>query len=317
MAQHLPFVMQQLFNRPHAMSTGTADMIVAALSGRLDIRSLATESDTFDRRGLEDLAAMGRQMADNRKAEEGEAPPSVDCEDEYYGDTPYRMTETGVAIIPVKGVLKRTWGVGPYSGATGYDGIWTQMLHAYDNPLVKACWFDINSGGGAIDGLFDLTDGIFQMSKRNGGKPCYAMAADFAASAAYAIAAACDHVVTPRLGMVGSIGCLIIHAEFSKMLVEDGVNVTVFRSRDRKARGLEVEALDAEAIKEFQESCDEADAVFAETLGVYRKALTKNVIGEMDGRVYTGARALATGLVDDVLSEPEAWMKMEREIAGN
>lgn len=314
MAQYLPFVMQQLFNRPHALSIGTADMIVAALSGRLDIKALASESETLDRRALEDLAAMGRRDADVRQAADKDRPGVAD---DWYGDAPYQLTESGVAIIPVKGVLKRTWGVGPYSGATGYDGIMAQIIHAHDNPLVKAVWFDINSGGGAVDGMFDLTDSIYQMSARFGGKPSYAMCADYAASAAYAIAASCDTVIVPRLGQVGSIGCVIMHAEYSKMLEEEGVNVSIIRSRDRKARGSEIEAIDQQMLEEFQEMVDEVDTVFTESVVRYRgeNKITKNAIGEMDGRVYSGPRALATGLVDHVLSEPEAWMMMERQIA--
>lgn len=316
MAQYLPFVMQQLFNRPHLMDDSTSQMIVAALSGRLDIKSIATQCETLDRRAMEDLAAMGRRQADLRNAKDSDRP-GIASDDEWYGDAPYRLTESGVAIIPVKGVLKRSWGVGPYSGATGYDGIWTQVLHAYDNPLVKALWFDINSGGGAVDGCFDLTDGIYQMSARFGGKPSYAMCADFAASAAYAIASACDKVIVPQLGQVGSIGCVIMHCEYSQMLEEEGVNVSIVRSRSRKARGSEFEAIDDQLLAEFQEMVDEVDEVFTDAVVRYRGAnrITKNAIGEMDGRVYSGNRALATGLVDYVMSEPEAWMMMEREIA--
>lgn len=318
MGQYLPFVMEQLFNRPHALSTGSANMIVAALSGRLDIKSLASETETLDRRALEDLALMGRRGADAKREASVNERPNGECDaDEWYGDAPYKLTSTGVAIIPVKGVLKRSWGVGPYSGATGYDGIMTQVLHAHDNPLVKAHWFDINSGGGTVDGLFDLTESIYQMSARFGGKPMYAMCADAALSAAYAIASAADHVMVPRLGMAGSIGCVIMHAEYSKMLEEDGVNVSVIRSRDRKCRGSELEAIDAETLKEFQEMVDEADEVFVEAVTRYRgsKGLTKNAIVEMDGRVYSGTRALATALVDYVMSEPEAWMMMEQQNA--
>ncbi len=211
--------------------------------------------------------------------------------------------------------MKRTWGIGPYSGATGYDGIMTQALHAFDNAKVKATWFNINSGGGAVDGLFDLTDGIHEMSARSGGKPTYAMCADSALSAAYAIAAACDTVMVPQLGMAGSIGCVIMHAEFSAALKENGVNVNIIRSRDRKCRGSEMEAIDAETIAEFQAMVDEADEVFTEAVCRYRPMMTKKTISEMDGRVYTGRTALATGLVDHILSEPEAWMMMERQIA--
>lgn len=321
MAQYLPFVMQSLFNRPHALSMQSAEMIVAALSGRLDIRSLASESETLDRRALEDLAAMGRVSAVERDAKASERPGQAQMWDDD-DDVPYRVTESGMAIIPVKGVLKRSWGIGPYSGATGYDGIMTQMLHAFDNSNVKAVWFDINSGGGTVDGLFDLTDSIHQMSARFGGKPIHASCADAALSAAYAIAAACDTISVPRLGMAGSIGCVIMHCEYSKMLEDAGVNVSIVRSRARKCRGSEMEAIDQDTLDEFQAMVDESDEVFTEALVRYRGrtsgpgvALTKKAISEMDGRVYTGNRALATGLVDYVLSEPEAWMMMEQQIA--
>lgn len=318
MSQYLPFLMDQIFSRPHALAPSTANMIVAALSGRMDFRSLQSEFDRMDARALSDLAEMGRVQATERQAAEKDMPSLAPAQREldwFDGAPPYRLTESGIAILPVKGVLKRSWGIGPFSGATGYDGLWTQLMHAEENASVKAIWFDINSGGGTVDGLFDLTDTIYTNSARFGGKPKYAMAADFCASAAYAIAAACDKVFTPELGMVGSIGCVILHAEFSEQLKEDGVNVTLFRSRDRKARGGPLEKLDQTEIDELQESCEEADAVFARQVGIYRPALTEKVISDLDGRLYTGERALATGLIDAVMSEPVAWMELEREIA--
>lgn len=318
MSQYLPFLMDQIFGRPHAVSVSTANMICAALSGRMDIRSLQNEFDRMDARAMADLAEMGRVQAVDRNAAASELPSHETARREldfFEGAPPYRLTSSGIAIIPVKGVLKRTWGIGPFSGATGYDGIFTQMAHAEENPLVKAMWFDINSGGGAVDGLFDLTDAIYTNSARFGGKPKYGMAADYAASAAYAILAACDRAFTPELGMVGSIGCVMLHAEYSEALKEEGINVTIFRSRDRKARGGPMEKLDETEITELQEMCQDADRVFARQVGIYRPRLTENVLSQMDGRVYTGERALATGLIDDVLPEPLAWVELERLIA--
>jgi len=318
MAQYLPFVMQSLFGRPHALAPAQAQMIVAALSGRMDIRALVDESSVMDARAMADLAAMGRISAAERGAGPADIPSMQSAQSElvYFGNSPpYALTDSGIAILPVKGTLKRSWGIGPYSGATGYDGLWTQMIHAEENQAVKAIWFDMNSGGGAVDGLFDLTDAIYSNSARFGGKPKWAMCADYSASACYAIAAACDRVIMPELGQCGSIGCVILHAEYSDALEEDGVNVTIFRSRDRKARGGPLEKLDATEMKELQESCEEADAVFARQVGIYRPRLTNSVIGEIDGRVYTGARALATGLIDAVMSEPEAWMELEQLVA--
>jgi capsid assembly protease len=310
-SQYLPFVMGEVFNRPHFVTEAHAAMIAAALSGRLDIRSLSVGFDTLDARGMEDLAEMGRLEA-RAKKEKMSAHPGV-AKEERSG-LPYELTDSGIAILPVQGTLRRTWGVGPYSGATGYDGLWTQLLHAVDNPDVKAIWMSHNSPGGAVDGLFDLADAIYANSARFGGKPIWAMAADQSCSASYALAAAADKVFVPQLGLTGSIGCIIIHAEMSQALEEEGIAVNIFRSKDRKGRGGMMEPLDPATAEKYQELVDEADAVFVDRVARYR-GISKKAVSETAGDVYTGARALATGLVNNVLSEPEAWMKLERKIA--
>lgn len=309
-SQHLPFLMHEVFERPHLVSPALANMIVAVLAGKMDIRALVDDFDTLDERGMEDLADMGRAEARARKAREGSDHTGVARTD----GTPYEYTESGIAILPVQGVLKRTWGVGPFSGATGYDGLWQQLLHATDNDKIKAIWMPHNSGGGTVDGLFDLTDAIYQNSARFGGKPIWAMAADFSLSASYAIAAAADKVFMPTLGQVGSIGAVIIHAEMSRALEEEGITVTVFRSKDGKMRGNALEALDEATAAKFQAVVDECDAEFVDRVARYR-GLSKKAVHETNADVYTGARALTTGLVSEVLSEPAAWMKLERKIA--
>jgi signal peptide peptidase SppA len=312
MGQYLPFVMQKLLNTPLLLAPARADMIVAALSGRLDIRSLEDDSVRLDARGLRDLAEMGRVDTDARAAAKSTPGPEAQIIETEY--RPYRMTDSGIAIISIHGTLVRSWGIGPYSGSTGYDGIWTQLLHAQDNDKVEAIWLDINSGGGEVDGCFDLVDGIYRMSARFGGKPIYAMHADSALSAAYALASAADRLFMPKLGQTGSIGCLVMHAEISAALEEEGVKVTIIRDPDGKARGNPVEPLDEETFKRIYAMVREVNLHFVDVVARNR-AITKKAVSETNGFVYTGQQALATGLVNEVLSEPDAWMKLERKIA--
>ena len=312
-SQHLPFVMGEVFNRPHLISAGHAAMIASVLAGKMDIRSLATEYETFDDRGMEDLAAIGRLEARQRQQKIAKHSTVVDSSRSKRG-APYELSDSGIAILPVQGTLRRTWGVGPYSGATGYDGLWTQLIHAVGNDDVKAIFMPHNSGGGAVDGLFDLADAIYANSARFGGKPIWGMAADYSLSASYALLAACDKCFVPPLGQVGSIGALIIHADMSRALDEAGISVRIFRSKDGKARGNDLEPMDEETAAKYQAVVDEVDAVFVDRVAMYRK-LAKKTLHETNADVYTGARALATGLVSEILSEPEAWMKLERKIA--
>ncbi len=311
MAAYLPFVMQHLFNTPLALAPAEGAMIAAALSGRLDIRQFEDLALRMDQRGLDDLAEMGRLEARERKARQAAHPNTASWSSD---SNPYTMSKSGIAMIPVQGTLVRNWGVGPMSGSTGYDGIWTQAMHAQDNPDVKALWMDINSGGGKVDGLYDLADGIFAMSGRHGGKPIWAFAGDYAASAAYLLGAAADKFIMPQLGQVGSIGTIVMHADLSGALDQQGIRVTMIRSPEGKGRGNAAEALDAETAASVQEMVDEATEVFVDRVARYR-GVSKKSVSETNAAVYTGARALATGLVNEVLPEPSAWAKLERKIA--
>lgn len=326
MATHLPLVMQNLFNRPVAISERHAQMIVAALAGRLDIASLTSDTVSFDRSALADIAARGRSEARREVALQATkmsaAPegPMIVPKDEwsysaYYRGTPYVLTTSGIAIIDVLGTLTRTWGCDPYSGSTGYDGIWTKLAYAMDDPAVKGIWLRINSGGGAVDGLYDLVDGIWQCSVRNGGKPIWAFAGDYAYSAAYALGMACDRFMTSALGGVGSIGTLAIFIDYTAMMEAEGIKATIFRAPDRKAIGLGgLEPLDNPEMEKIQGQIEEATEYFQERAALYRR-VSKSAISETRGNDYTARQAKAIGLIDDVLREQDAWSEFERVIA--
>src|SRR3546814_2867362 len=88
-----------------------------------------------------------------------------------------------------------------------------------------------------------------------------------------------------------------------------GINVTSFRSKDGKIRGNAMEVLD-EATKElFQGMVDEVDEVFVDAVARFR-GISKKAVHETNASVYMGRQALATGLGNEILSEPEAWMKL-------
>lgn len=326
MATHLPLVMQNLFNRPIAMSGRHAEMIVAALAGRLDIAALTSNTVTFDRAALNDMAARGRSEARReatlqatRMASNPDGPMIVPKDEwgdaAFFRGTPYPLSKSGIAIIDVLGTLTRTWGCDPYSGSTGYDGIWTKLAYAMDDPAVKGIWLRINSGGGAVDGLYDLVDAVWQCSQRNGGKPIWAFAGDFAYSAAYALAMPCDRVFAPAMGGVGAIGTLAIFIDYTKMMEDEGIKATIFRAPDRKAIGVGgLEALDSPKIDKIQAMIEEATAYFQERAALYR-GVSKSTISETRGNDYTATQAKAIGLIDAVLREQDAWSEFERAIA--
>lgn len=311
MAQLMPFLMQQVLNRPLAVSSAQADLIAMVLSGKLNITALEDAAGILrDRSYMDRATAAARAAIDEKRDMQGSA--QLLSGEPATGKT-YEQAGS-IAVIRIQGTLTRTWGVGPYSGKTGYDGIQIQLLEAIEDKTVKAIWLDINSGGGAVDGLFDTCAIVRALSAREGGKPIYAMAADHAYSAAFALATSADRVFVPRSGGVGSVGCIVLHADLTGALEEDGIKVTHIRSGRNKGRGGPFEPLNDETLAHIQSQVDEAADMFqdlvAENLG-----LAKKTVQETEGLDYMGRHAKAIGFVHDVMSEPHAWAELERLVS--
>lgn len=319
MAQYLPLMMQQLLSTPLLCSERQGRMIAAAFSGKLDIRSIETETTKLDERGMRDLAETGRLAADQYAEQRRQFNAALGIPDA----NPYTGLWNGkcfpqvggIAIIQVFGTLTRTWGLGPYSGTTGYDGIEQMLLSAAQDETVKAIWMYHNSGGGAVDGCFDLQELIWSLNEKNGGKPIWAMAADYSYSAAYALAAAADRVFVPRTGGVGSVGVIMLWADIQKALEQEGVSVRIFRSGKRKALGYGgMEDLPEAEADYIQGQLDEIRDIFVERVAEYR-GLSKSAVLQTEGLDYMGRHAKAIGFVDEVVSEHQAWAQLERHIA--
>lgn len=323
MSTYLPFVMQQLFNRPALVSDDHSKMISAALAGRLNISQFEDSFTRLDAAEMERIAAGGRATADAQRIafEAKWANRGVDMSAQQANNSSQKgkiFPSAGpIAVIPVWGTLTRNWGVGPYSGSTGYDGIMIQYLAALEDKEIKAIWFDINSGGGTVDGCFDLCDLIWSTNQKNGGpKPVYCMAADYAYSAAYAIATCGDKLFVNRTGGVGSVGVIYMHADITGALEQQGVKVRVFRAGDRKFRGNQYEEMDEEEAAHIQQQLDDVREIFIETVA-RNMGIAKKTVSETEALDYMGARAKTIGFVNDVLSEQQAWAKLERKIARN
>lgn len=315
MSSFLPFVMQNLCNRPLMVSDAHGRMIASALAGRLNFSAFEDGYTRLDAEEMARIAAGGRADADARRADMATKPYMTAQQAGPSRGKSYEQAG-GIAVIRVWGTLTRNWGVGPYSGSTGYDGIQIQLLDAIQDNDVKAIWLDINSGGGAVDGCFDLVDLIWSMNEKNGGKPIYAMAADYAYSAAYALATAADKVYVPATGGVGSVGVITLHADVTAMMDEQGIKVTLIRSGEKKNRGNEFETLDADTLAHLQAQCDEVRSIFIDKVA-RNMGISKKVVSETEALDYMGAAAKTIGFVSDVMPEHAAWAKLERKIARN
>jgi signal peptide peptidase SppA len=294
-------IMQRVMHSPLAMHPARAMMVMSALRSKYALNSLRLSDEQYlDGVAMDALAEDGRRAAvADRARRQGRIFDESD----------------GIAIIPVWGSLTQSWGLDPFSGTTGYDGITAKAMAAAEDENIKGIWLDIDSGGGDVAGLKACTDILRALSMREGGsKPIFAFANEFAYSAAYAIAACADKVFCPEFGGVGSIGVITVHATFARAYEKEGVDITVIRSGEQKARANSVELLPESTKNHIQAQCDTIRDWFVDHVAECMPAITKNKVRETEGLDYMGRDARAIGLVSDVCSEVEAWGKLLRRI---
>lgn len=277
---------QRLFNRPLAVRPERAELIVASIADRLGIARVESRRGAWD------------DWDDGDRAEE--RPPFDNV--------------AGVAVIPVHGTLvSRLGGLEPYCGMTGYNQIRAKLMFARADPAVKAIAFDVDSPGGEVDGCFDLADDIHAM---RGEKPIWAICADHAYSAAYAIASAADHITVPRTGGTGSIGVITMLVDFSAALKESGIAVHFVTHGARKAEEgrAQMQGVKPELLKRIQVEIDEVGEIFIETVARNRN-MAASSLRALEADCLMGAAGVAAGIADAVMPPNEAFAALLDSIA--
>jgi signal peptide peptidase SppA len=279
----------RLFNAPLMLRPEKAEMLCAALVDRMGIAKL----DTIDGTSL--AAAQLRQKAGDWMDEDDHVPAA---RRQY-------TVEQRVARISIDGTLvHKLGGVSPWSGMVGYDCLERVITDAKENKEVGAILLDMDSPGGEVSGCFDFARKLRTMGARAGGKPIVCFANEMACSAAYAIASSCDAVMTTETGVVGSIGVWTMQVDMTKGLTKDGIEVTMIRAGERKARGGPYEVADDETFTKLQGWVDETWRIFADHVAEGR-GISAEAILALEGEWFTGTDAKALGLVDAVDS-PDA-----------
>ncbi|NCU20869.1 S49 family peptidase [Candidatus Falkowbacteria bacterium] len=218
---------------------------------------------------------------------------------QHHGDAPYPIVD-GIAVIEISGVLihRGSW-IGQSSGQTSYEGIAAQIEAAARDPNVRGLALEIDSFGGEVAGVFDLAD---QIRAVRATKPVWAFVAEHAFSAGYALASQADRILLPRTGAVGSIGVVVMHADLSGQLDQDGVRVTLVHSGRHKVEGNPYEPLPEAVRNDIQREIDVLRFLFAETVAAGRAGrLNQEAALASEAATYRGTDAVAVGLADEVI----------------
>ncbi len=290
-------VQERMFNRPLMVSRQAAQIALGVIGPKLNVGGLLLSGE--HRQSLEELKGQALQA----KADMEVLPGDNNLKTYDYDPATDRFRETkpyevwnGAAIFSVRGSLMAENGINPMSGATGYDGLNRKSRYALDDSDVKGVILDVESPGGEVVDLIETCSHLRALADK---KPMRAIIRGQAASAGYALAACAGkgNITAARYSIVGSIGAIMLHADFSKQLEAEGIDVTLITSAAHKADGSQLKPLDDEVAAKLQQMVANCAGDFIAHVADSR-GVSVDSIAAQEARFYSGQEALDLGLVD-------------------
>lgn len=224
-------------------------------------------------------------------------------------DFPTDSAAGSVAVMQLFGTIsQRMNALSEFSGGTSTEQFARAFIENRDNPDVSAIVINADTPGGAVPGVPELAELIFNA---RGSKPIITVVNPMLASAGYWIGSAADEIVAiPSASDIGSIGVVTMHTDKTEANAKAGVKHTIIRSTDFKYEGSTVEPL-SEATREFyQARVMSIHRDFVGSVARYRGVSADRVeSGFGRGRTYRANEAKDAGMIDriatleDVLAE--------------
>ena len=212
----------------------------------------------------------------------------------YAGQIDYKTYDVtyhgNVGIIHISGIISRHadmfasfFGI----GSAAIENIAKDFQILLDNEEVKSIILDFDTPGGAITGVNELAEIIYNA---RGIKPIKAYVTGMACSAGYFLASACDEIIIDEMGQVGSIGVMRVVSKQNEKSV-------IFKSSQSPMKNIEADSELGKA--EYQAKVDYLASIFIDKVAKYRGITSDEVINRGNkGGVLVGAVAVTAGLAD-------------------
>jgi hypothetical protein len=249
----------------------------------------------------------------------------------FWGPKPNTFTEDGITIVHIDGPLEHhaSWCWDSYEAIvdriecamTGKDKVeahrhehynqwtdeWDDGTEPIDETPARAVVLCIDSPGGEAAGSIWCHRRIRAMRKKY-DVPIYAYANECAASAAYAIASACDEIWLPDTGLVGSIGVIATLYSRLEMNRKMGLQIELVISGDEKADGHADRPITDPVRDRMLDRVMHLARIFWACVAKARGTSPK-AIQSLQAAVFYGTDAVSVGIADGVMGW-NSWLRM-------
>ncbi|MGN0887192.1 MAG: S49 family peptidase [Candidatus Spyradenecus sp.] len=198
-------------------------------------------------------------------------------------------------IIPVKGFIFEGFDI------PGVAVSPSAIQAAIDKALSEGAQvvLDIDSPGGAVDGVAELADYIARAVKDGANITAYTRGT--CCSAAYWIAAPCARILATRGANIGNCGCWAAFPCYAEANAKYGIAINLFASGELKAAGHpDIPLTEAQADFLSSHIRAVADLFFADVRAA-RPAVDETAL--TSGAFFLAAQALALGFIDQLVAD--------------
>ncbi len=190
--------------------------------------------------------------------------------------------------------------------------ILSELVSFKEDNDISAVIIRINSPGGAVAPSQEIYREIRKTSQT---KKVVASLGSVAASGGYYIAAATDHIMANPGTITGSIGVIVEFIQIQELLDKIGVGFEVLKSGEFKDIGSPHRKLTPQDKALIQSLIGDIQEQFVKAVAEGRGLPVEKVREIADGRVFSGEKAKALGLVDELGNFQDA-VEITKEMAG-
>ncbi|MBM3203936.1 signal peptide peptidase SppA [Candidatus Woesearchaeota archaeon] len=180
------------------------------------------------------------------------------------------------------------------------DNIIEGLRAAVDDTNTRGVILRMNTPGGSPVQSAYVHDEIRRLKARKPSLPIYAVVSDMCTSGGYYIAAAADKIYVNSASVVGSIGVIMGNFGFVEAINKLGIERRVMTAGAHKAILDPFSPVDKVAQDYMQGVLNEVHQQFITAVRQGRGARLKDTPELFTGLVWTGARGLELGLVDEL-----------------
>lgn len=212
---------------------------------------------------------------------------------------------SGIGRVRIHGVIRSGRGGG---GDVGAERVVSLLREAEASSSIRGVFLDINSPGGEPAPTKQIFEAVRELKKK---KPVIAIIGDVAASGGYYVAASADRIFALDMSVIGSIGVISLHPNVAGLLDKLGIRMTTLKAGQFKDSSYPFREMTGEETQMYRELLDDSYQAFLSDVAEGRKQSRKTVEDWAEGRIFSGKKAKALQLVDDIGGEREAMQAMK------